>query len=199
MTVLAFLLAAVPARAADPAPFTYAPEGCEFKIEFPDAPYTAKRCHPDFPDRCETITGFTKVFDLSVTMNFYVSCKPSTPETFESYTEDILRTTLIGMAGRGRIGDFQTAFDADENVRRGSLLGAGPSYNGRNGMLYIGQIWAGRKSVMTVEGELIGEAGEDTDRAFAEILKTIGVNEPEKAPEEKEKKEEEAAPEKKEP
>jgi hypothetical protein len=169
----AVLLAGSPASAAEA---TYKPENCEFQMKFPEAPYSTRHCNPDLPDKCELKTAFTKVYGTEATMNFYVSCNPIPPEGYKSYDRDVLRTMLLAMAGRDRLVNYQTAYDEDTDVKRGSLLGAGPSYNKKHPMLYMGEIWIGQHSMMTVEGELIGEANPDTDAAFAKILQSITSN-----------------------
>jgi len=163
------LFAPAPARAMD---YVYAPEDCEFQMTFPDEPFTTRRCHPDMPDRCELMTGFTKVYDLAVTMNFYVSCKPAA-RAYSHYDRELVRTTLIAMAGRSMLDDFETSFDDEGGVKRGAILAAGRSYNDRNDMLYMGQLWVGQHSVMTVEAELIGEPFDETDHDFAKILQSV--------------------------
>jgi hypothetical protein len=167
---LSLLLAAAPARADD---YTYRPENCEFQMTFPEAPYSTRHCNPDIPDKCEVKTAFTKVYGTDATMNFYVSCNPIPDGAYASYDRDVLKTTLLAMAGRSRLDNYQTAYDEDQDVKRASILGAGPSYNKKNPMLYMGEIWVGQHSLLTVEGELIGEANPESDGAFAHILQSI--------------------------
>jgi hypothetical protein len=169
----ALLLSAAPALAAES---TYKPDNCEFQMKFPEAPYSTRHCNPDLPDKCEVKTAFTKVYGTEATMNFYVSCNPVPTDGFKSYDRDVMRTMLLAMAGQGRLENYQTAYDEDTDVKRGSLLGAGPSYNKKHPMLYMGEIWVGQHSMMTVEGELIGEPNPDTDAAFAKILQSITSN-----------------------
>jgi hypothetical protein len=164
------LPAAAPARAGD---YTYRPEDCEFQMTFPEAPYSARHCNPDIPDKCEVKTAFTKVYGTDATMNFYVSCNPIPDGAFAGYDRDALKTTLLAMAGRSRLDNYQTAYDEDKEVKRASILGAGPSYNKKNPMLYMGEIWVGQHSLLTVEGELIGEDSPESDGAFAHILQSI--------------------------
>ena len=190
MTLWAVLVFAAPAQAE---PTVYAPEGCEFQMTFPEAPYTSRRCRPNDPSQCDVITSYTKVFGVSHTMNFYVSCKPTERDVFNDYDREILRTTLIGMAGKSNLETFETSFDDDENVRRGSLLGAGESHNGKNTLLYMGQIWVGHGSVMTVEGELIGDQTDDTDKQFADIMRTLTTKKPTPESPEDDESDEEAA------
>lgn len=175
-SIFSFAALLLTAPAAQAEPFTYSPENCEFQITFPGEPHTTRRCHPDRPERCELVTGFTKVYDLAVTMNFYVTCKDITPETARSYDRELMRTVLIGMAGQARLEEFETAFDDSEDIRRGSILAAGRSPNNYNDMLYMGQIWVGEHSMMTVEGELIGDPYEQTDEDFARILRSVSAN-----------------------
>jgi hypothetical protein len=166
----ALLLTAAPAFADD---YLYKPDGCEFQMKFPEAPYASRRCNPDVPDKCEQKDTYTKVFDSGVTINFYVSCTPLEDGAFGAYDRDVLKSMLIAMAGHDKIERFETAFDEDKDVKRASLLGAGQSYNQNHPVLYMGEFWVGQKSLLTVEGELIGESAPDTDAEFAKILKGV--------------------------
>jgi hypothetical protein len=169
----ALLFTAAPAFADG---YLYKPDGCDFQMKLPEAPYSTRRCHPDVPDKCDTKTTYTKVYGTDATINFYVSCTPMPDGSFGNYDRDVMKTMLIAMAGNGHLEKFQTAYDEDKEVKRASILGAGPSYNKQHPMLYMGELWVGQHSLLTVEGELIGEAQPETDAAFAKILQSITTN-----------------------
>jgi len=175
----ALLFAAAPARAqvqgtpeAAQGSFPYRQPGCEFEIVFPKAPYTTRRCNPELPDNCELMTSYTQVFDLSATLNFYVSCKPVEESVASQFTQDIMQTPLLARAGASRLQTQETAYDQNDNARMAALLGAGKAGSGNGDLLYVSQIWVGKKSIMTIEGELIGSANDEADIMFADILRT---------------------------
>jgi peptidoglycan hydrolase CwlO-like protein len=52
--------------------------------------------------------------------------------------------------------------------------------------IFVAQLWVGKKSIMAVEAEMMGEQTPEADDLFASILKTIGYDE---SPEEKAERE----------
>jgi hypothetical protein len=150
----------------------YTPPGCEFEITFPGAPFTTRRCHPTIKDQCELMTGFSKTYETFSTMNFYVKCQTNEENALNKYTMDAITTTLIARAGT-RLETTNLYHDETEKSRMAALLGAGPTAKDNESLLYIGQMWAGKSSVMTVEAEIIGLEHEPADQQFADILKTI--------------------------
>lgn len=154
-------------------PYEYAPEGCEFEMRLPSEPATARRCHPMMPNECALMDSFTRVFDLAATVNIFFSCKPIGGATRSNYTEDALRIMLVSRPGVTDLETQEIAIDERENFTRAALLGAGPSQNGQDVMIYTTQIWVGDKSVLTMEGELIGAAHEQADLLFADILHSL--------------------------
>ena len=91
----AFVLVAINALPARAEEFRYSPEGCEFSMTFPSEPHAIRRCHDKMPDKCTLMTGYTQVFDLDTTVNFYVACKPSEKDMRKDFTADIMRTSLL--------------------------------------------------------------------------------------------------------
>lgn len=169
---LSFMIVLILATSARAEPYTYKPEGCAFEITFPSQPETVERCNSYLPDRCELMTNFTHVFDLTATLNFFVTCKMVDETVYSDFTQDIMRTTLIARAGN-RLETFETYFDARDDYKTAALLGAGNSPNGKDMMMYMSQLWIGKESILTVESELIGPQHEDAERMFAAILQSI--------------------------
>lgn len=165
-----FMLLAFPARAEE---FVYSPEGCEFRMVFPDEPHAVRRCHPQFADKCELMTGYTKVFDLNATINFYVSCKPAPQDYRKQFTKDLMQTTLLARPGVDKLEVYNMDYQDTADGVVGVLLGAGPTASGNDPMVYVAQLMIGNTSVFSLEAELIGQQIVDVDKSFADILRSL--------------------------
>ncbi len=161
-------------------PFTYSPEGCEFTITFPSAPYETKKCNPDDPKQCHNVVTFTKVFDLSATLNLSVVCNPAEKDMFERYSGDVMKTTLIAMAGRGKLEEFETGYDEKPGVKMANLLGYGKKSD--QDLIYNGQLWIGKKSMFSLEADITGDYVTGADEMFAQILQSVTFKEWQKNP-----------------
>lgn len=153
--------------------YIYSPEGCDFQVLFPQEPFNTRRCHPDFPDQCDIMTSFTKVFELDSTLTFYVSCSPLPQGEYNQFNADVMRTLLIARGGN-RLETKETAYNEVDDVKMASVIGAGDANNGTDILLYISQIWVSETSLFTIEGELVGNGNPDADQAFANILRSLG-------------------------
>lgn len=168
MTVFLLVLSVTPARAAE---FLYAPDDCEFRVDLPGEPYKSTRCEPDNPKKCDKVTSFTKTFGIAATVNVNIICKPGEKDSYERYTGDLMRMTLTAMAERRHLKDYETAVQQFEEARQAAVIGMGES--GQNEEIYVAQLWIGKKSIMSVEAELIGSQVTEADDMYAEILKSI--------------------------
>lgn len=176
--ILALLvLGSSPALAA---PFTYSPEGCEFTITFPSEPYETRKCNPDDPKQCHNVVTFTKVFDLSATLNLSVVCNPAEKDMFERYSGDVMKTTLIAMAGRGKLEEFETGYDEKPGVKMANILGYGKKDD--QDLIYNGQLWIGKKSMFSLEADITGDYVTGADEMFAQILQSVTFKEWQKNP-----------------
>lgn len=163
------LLSSLPAAAGE---YAYAPEGCEFRMEFPGDPYQSQRCNPDLPDQCHDVTTYTKVFGMDATLNFHVTCNPAEEGMFDKYTGDVLKVTLEAMVGNNHLDEYQTGYQELDAAKQAVILGIGKT--GENEKVYIAQLWIGHKSTFTVEAELIGDQTTETaDDMFTNILQSI--------------------------
>ncbi|MFN3827274.1 MAG: hypothetical protein ACK4NR_06575 [Micavibrio sp.] len=152
-------------------PYTYSPENCEFTITLPSEPLMGKKCNPDDPTQCHEILSFTKVFDLSASLTVDVICNPAEDGMYERYTGDVMRTTLIAMAGRGKLDEYETGFTEKPEAKIAYLLGYGKK--GDQDLIYNGQLWIGKKSVFSLEAEIAGEYITGADEVFATILQSV--------------------------
>lgn len=201
---LAFcVLAGAPAHAAEPVPFTYAPDHCQFSATFPDTPETVKRCETTGDKECYELVSYTHVIDMESSVNFKVICNPSGKDLYKAYTEDVMRTTLRAMTDRSVIKTHEISFREEESYKQAGLVGEGQ--RGLTPTMYIAQLWIGQTSAMSVEAELVGEPTEEADRMFSEFLRSVHFMTPEELEAKKkleaeetleEKSTEESAPEK---
>lgn len=169
-------------------PYTYSPEGCEFTITFPSEPFLGRKCNPENPEQCHEVVNFTKVFDVTASLNLSVVCNPSSPDMYERYSGDVMKTTLIAMAGRGKLEESETGFTEFPGGKMSFILGYGKK--GEQDLIYNGQLWIGKNSLFSLEADIVGDYVDGADAMFAEILKSVRYKDPAKAPATAEKPEE---------
>jgi hypothetical protein len=154
---------------------------CEFEITVPGEPVTQRMCSDVEPNRCKDVTTFTHVFGLDSTVNFMFSCSKGDSDTIEKYTEDIMRAVIASHVASKRLDEYQTDYQLSENIKKAFVIGSG--VKGQSQLLYLAQIWVGASSILTLEGEVIGEAFEDADRMFSEIINSTRLKgNPDNAP-----------------
>jgi hypothetical protein len=176
---------------------TYAPDYCEFTASFPAQAYVTRKCEDAEQKSCYDLVSFTKVFDMAATVQVDIICNPSTEAMFNQLTTEVMETTVKAMTKDSVIEAYNVSSRDGETFRHAGLLGKGRY--GVQESIYIAQLWSGKKSMMSVEAQLIGEPIEAADDMFAEILRSIGplpgtLEEPSE-----EKKEKETEPTDKEP
>lgn len=169
----------------------YQPDYCDFFAEFPTEPLKGRRCETGDDSRCYDLVSYTKVLGLSSTVRFDIICNPGDEKLFAEYTPEILKKTLRAMA-EGNVTDaYEPQVREEKNYRQAGMIGRGRA--GMGDTVYIAQIWISKRSIMAVEGEMMGEQTEEADELFATILRTIGYNETPEEKAEREKAEKEAA------
>lgn len=164
----------LPVHAEDAAPeekFVFRPEGCEFAITFPDEPYSRRQCNPGNPEQCTDITSYTKVFGIEATLNFDVTCYPAQDAMYDQFSEDVMRATLEAMLSERDLDEVETDARTFPYAKQAVALGTGLS--GKSDMIFTGQLWIGKKSIYTVEAELVGRQLDTADEMFMEILGSI--------------------------
>ncbi len=167
------MLLAAPAQAE---PYVYAPEHCEFTITFPSEPFVGRKCSPDDPKQCHETVSFTKVFDVTASLNLTVACNPAEDKMYDRYSGDVMKTTLIAMAGRGKLDEFETGFNDMKDAKMAYIFGYGKK--GDHDLIYNGQLWIGQKSVFSLEADIVGDYVDGADGMFAEILHSVRLKNP---------------------
>lgn len=174
-------------------PVTYAPPGCEFSVTFPSEPYKTRRCDGDDQSQCYEQVSYTRVFDTESTVNFRVTCNPIGPDIAAYYSEDVMKATLKAMTKRSVVKTFNTSFRDEKTYKQAGLVGEGKS--GALPTIYIAQLWIGKNSAFSVEGELIGESADAPDQLFSEVLKSVHAIDTSEKPQEKQEEKQEEKPE----
>lgn len=184
MTWLRILLlfCLLPGFALAEEPSTYSPEFCEFSITFPGEPYKVERCDEDNAGQCYEMVSYTQVYDMIATVNFRVICNPVGEEVKNKYSGEIMESTLKAMTQGNVIQTFDTSFREEEKYKQAGLVGE--SKVGNIPTIYIAQLWIGGQSALSVEAELIGEAHDEADQLFSDILKSVHYIEEDKETEE---------------
>ncbi len=193
---------ALPLLISSPAlaePFTYAPQGCEFSITFPEKPYITQKCSTGDDKKCEEVVSFTKVINIDTSVNFRVICSAATADQIEDYSDEDMRGTVEQMATEASLEPNEAEVVTKDNFRSATIVTIGE--RSEREVFYTAQIWVGKKSILSLEGDMSGPENSDADQVFTEILKNTGpvqlpMSKPPKAEEKAEPKEE--APAKKE-
>ncbi len=146
----------------------YSPDYCEFGITFPEEPYINKKC--DEGGKCYQQVSYTKVFNMSSTVNFKVICSEINADVRQSYSGAVMEATLKAMTENTLVQTFDTSFREEEQYKQAGLVGEGKV--GQMPTIFIAQLWIGDQSALSVEAELIGEAAEAPDQMFSNILKS---------------------------
>lgn len=163
--------------------YTYAPDYCEFSATFPEEPHINKACEPDDPTACYDLVSFTKVFDMVSTVQVDIICNPSTEEVYNSLDEEKMKATVINMTKDTVLQTHEVGARDAGGYRHAGLVGL--SRLGMDDSLFIAQLWSGKKSMMSVKAQLIGQQMDETDELLAKILRGIGHIETMKAEAEK--------------
>lgn len=164
--VLGLCLVCMPVHAE---PYVYAPATCDFTITFPEKPYIEKKCSGEAT--CAEVVTFTKVLDIGSSVHFRVTCLPMPATELARYTPDIMETTLNEMLKQANLEPYSMDSEEKDGVKRAGSV----SFGKRNDqdVLHTGQLWVGKTSLFTIEGEMLGTSSDKLNQLFADILKTI--------------------------
>ncbi|MCC7304626.1 MAG: hypothetical protein IT558_00035 [Alphaproteobacteria bacterium] len=168
-------------KPAAPAPYTYSPEHCQFTVTFPSEPFIKQKCDQDEAHgrmndkrrQCYDEVSFTKVYELSATVNFRIICSDTGDQIYKTYDDHLMELTLRSMVNQDIVKTFDTSFRDEKELgyKQAGLVGEGKL--GRTPTIHIAQLWIGKKSVLSVEADLVGAANDEADKLFSEIMKSI--------------------------
>lgn len=155
----------------------YKPEYCDFYAQFPSEPEKSVRCEEEAPDRCYDLVSYTKVFEMASTVKAEIVCNPLPPEAFDQYTPEMMKKTVESLAMGEVMSGIEPQVKEEPNFKQAGMIGRGRA--GVGDTIYVAQLWVGRRSVMAVQAEIMGEPSEEAEAHFAEILGSIGYEETE--------------------
>jgi hypothetical protein len=150
----------------------YAPEFCGFEVTFPDSPSSTRKCDEN-GGKCYDLVRYTKTFGLDASVNFQIICNPVDEAVYNRYSAEVMEATLKAMTDKSVIKTFETDSRDDNGYKQSNLIGEG--LKGVTPTLFIAQLWIDKQSAFSVEAELMGEAHEEADQLFSDILKSIHV------------------------
>lgn len=186
----ALLLAPVPALAE---PFTYEPETCEFKITFPEKPLIEQKCTDGEKKICSEIVTYTKVTSADTSVNFRITCNKLDEKEVARYTPEVMQETVKQLLTDANLeGELPKAYTRD-GYKVAAAVSTG--MRGDREILYTAQLWMGKDSMFTLEGDMSGPQAEATDKLFTEILGSMhSKTQPVKKPAEKTETKTDTAP-----
>lgn len=179
--LLLTVLAVLPSASALAAPFTYAPPSCEFKIAFPEKPFIEQKCTGADKKECTEVVNFTKAFGTDTSVNFRITCNAYDPSELSKYTTDVMKETLTKMITDASL--QANNIEAQERDGFKSVAAVNIGTRGDRDIFYTGQIWIGKTSLFTLEGDITGVQSPESDELFSQVLKSMA---PKNLPEKKE-------------
>lgn len=151
--------------------FDYAPEGCEFIITFPEEPSSARACNPEDAKDCYMVGQFMRIYAMDSALRISSTCNRAEDGMLERYSGEVMEFTLKSMS-RNKTDDPQTGYNDLGFAKQAILLGGRIGEDGSENV-YMAQIWIGKDSVMTVEGEVTGADNPEADQLFSTIMGSI--------------------------
>lgn len=170
--------------------YVYSPEGCDFTATFPFEPGFVRRCPSDKNLPCLEVAQFTDRTDFDQTINVEMICQPIAQEVYKTYTKDNMEAVILNMTRDANLPELpEVTYQEEENGLK--IAGtSGIKTTGFSTKIFVTQIWVTENSVMSVEGEMSLDHGDEGDKKFADILQSIGPKD--QTNEEEEEEEEEA-------
>ncbi|OFW87347.1 MAG: hypothetical protein A3B66_08255 [Alphaproteobacteria bacterium RIFCSPHIGHO2_02_FULL_46_13] len=166
----AIALASGLASPAFAAPYTYGPENCEFQVTFPEKPFIEKKCGQTAND-CTEVATYTKAVGADSSTNFRVSCNPLAASEIQKYTPAIIEETLKQLVKSNNLTPYNSQSSDADGYKSASSI----ALSERDGkpLIYNGQIWIGKKSMFTVEAEMVGSTNSEVEKTFVGIMKNM--------------------------
>lgn len=171
MTMLITMLLLLSFGVVHAADITYTPEGCEFRMTLPEAPSTAEACNPDNPKECYRTGRFTRVYALDSMLKISTTCNAAEKGMMDRYSGEVMAFTLKTMS-KGKVDEPESGYQELAYAKQALIMG-GKKLDDGTETLYMAQLWIGKKSVFTVEGEVTGAANDEADALFTAIMASI--------------------------
>jgi len=156
-----------------PVAYRYQPEYCDFTAAFPEEPLLSNSCEKEGePETCYQLASYTKVFDMTTTLQVKIICNPANKEMFEYFKPEVMESTVRKMTEGSVIKTYNVNSTQKDGYRLTGLVGQGRK--GLDDTLFIAQLWLSEKSIMSVEAEISGHKNPEADALFAGILNHVG-------------------------
>lgn len=165
---LPLLLLSFPAAAE---PFTYAPPHCDFTITFPEKPFIEEKCTSDKAKACDEVLTYTQMAGPA-SLNFRVTCIKDDPKILATYKTTNLTSTLDDMVKDTGLTSYGADAAEMENGIKTAVNLAGGIRNDRE-VVYTGQVWLGKNSIFSLEGEMSGPEDKKINEVYTQILKSV--------------------------
>lgn len=157
--------------AVSAADYVHAPAGCDFRIDFPEAPATGERCNPENPKDCYAVFTFNKIFAIDSGISVTATCNKAEKGMLQRYSGEVMQYTLETMA-KNNATDYETGFADHGDAKAATLLGSRSMPDGTD-KIYMAQLWISENSVLTIQAEITGPQTPETDTMFIGIMKSI--------------------------
>ena len=168
LLIAALLLTSTPAMADS---YTYKPDSCDFNTVFPEKPFIEMKCSKDKPEDCEEVATFTQTIDTSA-LNFRLSCRKADAKDLALLKPEDLKTRLSGMVKEAGLTPFKSDSALMEgNIKTAIALATGRRYD--RDVIYTGQMWLGKASIFTMEGEMTGPENKKINDVYTEIMRSV--------------------------
>lgn len=157
----------------------YSPEHCEFQVGFPSSPMVKERCDGgESGTECYEQVNYTQTFGIDATVNVRVICNAIGQDIKDKYDRQIMVATLEAMTKEHVVDTFETTYyeDDDKRYRLAGLVGEGKV--GLVPSIFVAQMWLGQKSAFSIEAEIVGDAFEEPDVLFRDIMRSVQYKEP---------------------
>ncbi len=149
-------------------PFTYAPEKCEFSMTFPEKPYVEQKCTGGETKQCAEIVTYTKIVSPESSVNFRIICSNPPAAELARYTPEVMKETVKQLLSDATLDGAEPKASELEGYKVASTVSAG--MRGEREIIYTAQIWIGKTSLLSLEGDMSGPQHAESDKLFAEIL-----------------------------
>lgn len=154
--------------------YLYSPVGCDFAADFPFEPYIVQRCPSDAREACYDVAQYTHRVNFDQTINVEMSCNLMNTELYETYTQESLEEVLLNLIRDANLPETPPIQYQTEEENNLKIIGtSGLKTAGYSTKIFVSQIWLTPTSMMTVEGEMSIDAGDEGDKEFANILRSI--------------------------
>lgn len=167
LTAAAVALVSTPAFAA---PFTYAPEGCDFTITFPEKPFIEQKCTSGPDKKCVEVVSYTKVVSGDSSVDIRLTCDQLAAADRAAYTEEKLEELVRDMAKISNVEPSEISKETKGNVSTAAMVSVG--LRGEREIFYTAQAWRGPASLFKLEASMLGPQNDKADQAFAAILRS---------------------------